>query len=87
VRKCSSYSILTSALDGMSGQRHAPAALYSQERTSGSHWIGGWVDLTAGLDTNKRKNPLPLSGVKSVDWIEMALDRGQMNTVTNLRIP
>jgi hypothetical protein len=28
-RKYSSYSFLTSALDGVSGQRHAPAALYS----------------------------------------------------------
>jgi hypothetical protein len=27
-RRCSSYSFLTSALDGVSGQRHAPAALY-----------------------------------------------------------
>jgi hypothetical protein len=27
-RKYSSYPILTSALDGISGQRHAPAALY-----------------------------------------------------------
>jgi hypothetical protein len=22
------------------------------ERTPGSHWAGGWVDLTAGLDTD-----------------------------------
>jgi hypothetical protein len=27
-RRCSSYSFMTSALDGVSGQRHAPAALY-----------------------------------------------------------
>jgi hypothetical protein len=27
-RKCSSYSFLVSALDGVNGQRHAPAALY-----------------------------------------------------------
>jgi hypothetical protein len=27
-RRCSSYSLLTSKLDGVSGQRHAPAALY-----------------------------------------------------------
>jgi hypothetical protein len=27
-RRYSSYSYLTSALDGVSGQRHAPAALY-----------------------------------------------------------
>jgi hypothetical protein len=29
----SSYSFLTSALDGVSAQRHAPAALYPRERT------------------------------------------------------
>jgi hypothetical protein len=27
-RKYSSYSLLTSALDGVSGQRHTPSALY-----------------------------------------------------------
>jgi hypothetical protein len=32
-RKYSSCSLLTSALDGVSGQRHAPAALYPRERT------------------------------------------------------
>jgi hypothetical protein len=31
-RKHCSYSFLTSVLDGVSGQRHAPAALYSRER-------------------------------------------------------
>jgi hypothetical protein len=46
-----SYSFLTSALDGVIGQRHAPAALYSQERTPGTHWTGGWVGPRAGLDT------------------------------------
>jgi hypothetical protein len=29
----SCYSFMTSALDGMSGQRHAPAALYPRGRT------------------------------------------------------
>jgi hypothetical protein len=29
-RRCSSYSFTTSALDGVSGQGHAPAALYSR---------------------------------------------------------
>jgi hypothetical protein len=43
-------SSLTLALDGVSGQRHAPAALYPRERTNGTHWLGGWVCLRAGLD-------------------------------------
>jgi hypothetical protein len=53
------YSFLTSALDWVSGQRHAQAALYPRERTPGIHWIGGWVGLRAGLHT-----PLPLPGIE-----------------------
>jgi hypothetical protein len=41
----SSYSFLTSALDRMSGQRHAPAALYPRGKDPGVHWTGGWVGL------------------------------------------
>jgi hypothetical protein len=39
---------------GMSGQRHASAALYPWESISGSDWIGGWVGLRAGLDQMAR---------------------------------
>jgi hypothetical protein len=39
---------------GVSGQRHAPAALCPGERTPGTHCTGGWVDLRAGLDTEAR---------------------------------
>jgi hypothetical protein len=59
----SSYSFLTSALDGLSGQRHAPAALYPRERTPGTHCTGGWVGPRAGLDTEAGGKILsPLSG-------------------------
>jgi hypothetical protein len=35
-----------------------------RERAPGTHCIGGWVSLRAGLDTRGyRKNPLPLSGI------------------------
>jgi hypothetical protein len=40
-RMYSSYSFSNSALDGVSGQRHAPAALYPWERTPGIHCVGG----------------------------------------------
>jgi hypothetical protein len=30
---------------GMSGQRHAPAALYPLERTPGTHWAGWASEL------------------------------------------
>jgi hypothetical protein len=36
---------------GVSGQHHAPAALYPRERTPGTHCTGGWVGPRAGLDT------------------------------------
>jgi hypothetical protein len=61
----SSYSSTTSALDGVSGQRHAPAVLYPGERTPGTHCTGGWVGPRAGLDTKVReKNLLPLPGIE-----------------------
>jgi len=47
---------LTPALDGGGGQRHAPAALYPQERP-GTHCIGGWVGPTASLDGRKISSP------------------------------
>jgi hypothetical protein len=49
----------------VSGQRHAPAALYPGERTPGTHWTGGWVDPRAGLDTEARGKILfPLPGIE-----------------------
>jgi hypothetical protein len=37
---------------------HRP--LYSQGKTPGTHWVGGWVSPKAGLDTvSKRKIPSP----------------------------
>jgi hypothetical protein len=38
----------------MNGQRHAPDALYAQEKTPCTYWLGAWVGLTAGLDTEAR---------------------------------
>jgi hypothetical protein len=53
-RSYSSYSFLTSTIDRVSGQRHAPAALYPRLRTTGTHWTGGWVSLRDVLDTEAR---------------------------------
>jgi hypothetical protein len=50
-----SYSLLTSALDGVS---HAPAALYPQGKDPDTHCTGGWVGLRAGLDTEVREKIL-----------------------------
>jgi hypothetical protein len=64
-RRYISYSFMTSSLDGVSGQRHAPASIYSRERTSGTHCTGGWVSPRAGLDTEvRRKILLPLPEIE-----------------------
>ena len=46
----------TSALDGVGGQRHAPAAL-PPGRRPGTHCIGGWVGPRAGLDGCGKSRP------------------------------
>jgi hypothetical protein len=50
----------------VSGQRHAPAALYPPgEKTPGTHCTGRWVGPRAGLDTRGyRKNSLPLPEIE-----------------------
>jgi len=53
----SSTLSLTSALDGVGGQHHAPAAVL-QERP-GSHYVGSWVDLRSGLDRCGKSRPPP----------------------------
>jgi hypothetical protein len=43
----------------VSGQPHAPAALFHGKEARGTHCIGRWMGLTAGLDTvAKRKYSL-----------------------------
>jgi hypothetical protein len=41
--------LLTSALDGVVGWRHAPASYPLEWRSA--HYIGGWVGFMAGLDS------------------------------------
>jgi len=41
----------------VSGQQHAPAALYPRE-IPGTHFTGGWVGPRAGLDGRKISSPL-----------------------------
>jgi hypothetical protein len=43
---------------GVSGQRHAPAALYPRGKDPGTHCIGGWVGPRADLDAEARRNIL-----------------------------
>jgi hypothetical protein len=54
------YSFLASTLDEVSSQRHATPALYLRGKTPGTHWIGGWLGLRAGPDTEVREKILCL---------------------------
>jgi hypothetical protein len=58
------HIFLTSALAGVSGQHHAPAALPPGERSPGNHWIGGSVDHRVGLDYVEKRKFLTLTGLK-----------------------
>jgi hypothetical protein len=49
----------------VSGQRHAPAAIYPRERTPDTHWMGGWVGPRAGLNTQARGKILSLLPARS----------------------
>jgi hypothetical protein len=51
----SSYSFLNSVLDGGEWSASRPGRVLPRERTPGTHWIGGWVGLRAGLDTGQIK--------------------------------
>ena len=59
----SSTLFSTSALEGVRGQRHAPASPYPRERP-GTHCTGGWVGLRAGLEWCGKSRP---TGIRSQD--------------------
>jgi hypothetical protein len=52
---------LTSAIDGVGGQRHGPAA-FSPGKRSVTHCVGGWVGSRAGLDVCGKSRPPPPPG-------------------------
>jgi hypothetical protein len=44
----------------VNGQRHAPSCFIPGERSTGTHWTGGWVGPRGGLDAVvKRELPSP----------------------------
>jgi len=51
----------------VSGQQHAPAAIYAWERP-GTHFTGGWVGPTAGLDGRKILSPPEFGPGLSSPW-------------------
>ena len=50
------YPFMSMTLEGVRGQRHAPAALYPRERP-GTQCTGGWVGPRAGLDRYGKSRP------------------------------
>jgi hypothetical protein len=65
IKKVSSYTFTTSALDGVSGQRHAPAALYPRgkvPRYALYRRLGG--PQSRSEHRGYRKNSLPLLGIE-----------------------
>jgi hypothetical protein len=65
-KRYSSYSFLTSALDGGWVVSVTPRPCFSPgERTPSTHCTGGWVGTRAGLDTEARGKVLCLCWVSS----------------------
>jgi hypothetical protein len=55
-RRYSSYSFTTSALDDGEWSASRPGrALPQRKDPPGTHWTGGWVGVSAGLDTQARE--------------------------------
>jgi hypothetical protein len=53
-RRYSSYSFLTSGLDGCEWSASRPGSALPRGKTPSTHCTGGWVDPRAGLDTEAR---------------------------------
>ena len=49
---------MTTALEGVRGQRHAPATFYPRKRP-GTHCTGGWVGPRSGVDGRGKSRPSP----------------------------
>jgi len=52
------YSFLVTVLEGVMGQRHAPATFYPREGP-GTHCTGVWLGSRAGVDSCRKFRPHP----------------------------
>jgi hypothetical protein len=59
-----SHAFLTSALVGGEWSATRPGHFTPGERVPGTHWIGGWVGLRAGLDDVETRKFLTLPGLE-----------------------
>jgi hypothetical protein len=55
---------LTSALVGGEWSTSRPGRFIAEERAPGTHWMGGWVYLRAGLDDLEKRKFLTLPGLE-----------------------
>jgi hypothetical protein len=58
------HVFLTSALFGGEWSALRPGRFTPEERAPGTHWIGGWVDPSAGLDDVEKRKFLTLPGLE-----------------------
>jgi hypothetical protein len=58
------HIFLTSALVGGEWSTSRPGRFTPGERAPGAHWIGGWVDLRAGVDDLEKRKCLTLPGLE-----------------------
>jgi hypothetical protein len=59
-----SHIFLTSALVGGEWSTSRRGRFIPGEKAPGTHWIGGWVDLTFGLDDLEKRKFLTLPGLE-----------------------
>jgi hypothetical protein len=60
------YSFLTSALDGGEQPASRPGRPLPPGIDPGTHWIGGWVGLVAGLDTEVKEKFFAFAGIQTL---------------------
>jgi hypothetical protein len=63
------HIFLTSALAGGEWSASRPGRFTSRESAPDTHWIGGWVGPTAGLDDVEKRTFLTLTGLELVQPI------------------
>jgi hypothetical protein len=58
------HIFLISALAGGEWSASRPGRFTPGERALGTHWLGGWVDLRAGLDDVEKRKFWTLPGLE-----------------------
>jgi hypothetical protein len=67
------HIFLTLELVGGEWSASSPGRFTPGERTPGTHWIGGWVDLRAGLGDVVKRKFLTLPGSNTNSYVVQLL--------------